>query len=241
MMRVVTVDDQGVELFHMQILLKHCTGVELVGESTSIAEAAQLINETRPDAVFLDVDFGHGETGFDLLPLLECDCHIVFVTLHNDYAVRAFQVNALDYILKPVSLERLQESLNRIQNQLPREETVYEPYHSNDMVYLKNRDQRMVVPLERIAAVKADRDYTTVYTLDNGIFYMRRTLKEWKDRLPPELFSVLDRKLMVAHRQIREIRNDKESGGKVVVGNSQFSVGPTALKTAGKIMDDLQR
>ena len=108
MIRVVIVDDQAIERFNMKVLFRHCPNVEVVGECDSIAAAAELINQSKPDAVFLDIEMGYS-TGFDLLPLLHAETHIVFVTLHNKYALRAFEVNALDYLLKPVNLERLQD------------------------------------------------------------------------------------------------------------------------------------
>ncbi|NCD34152.1 MAG: response regulator transcription factor [Spartobacteria bacterium] len=245
MMRVVIVDDQKIERFHMHILFKHCPDVQVVGESDNVKDAAAMINSTQPDAVFLDIDLGKGMTGFDILPLLETDAKIVFVTLYNEYAVRAFKVNALDYIMKPVTIERLSETLVRIHKEIAPHQPQPDFYDhasigAQDFIHLKEGRRQALVPVNQIVAIEANGDYTRVYTTQNGVYLIRRTMKEWQVMLPEDVFAVLDRKLIVARTQLREIRADGSSvrGILVVADCSQtFELGRTALKEARHVME----
>lgn len=238
-MRVVVVDDQEIERFHMKVLFKHCPDVHVVGESDRVEDAAELINREQPDAVFLDIDLGKGTSGFDVLPLLETNAKIVFVTLYNEYAVRAFRVNALDYIMKPVTLERLSETLVRISRGIQQEPVpVEQPMQKHDYVHLKEGARQALVPVDQIAAIAADGDYTKIFTTESGVFYMRRTMKEWMGLLPNDVFSCLDRTLIVSCLCLQEIREASPREAELLLRGIKpvFTLGKTALKEARRLM-----
>src|SRR5512134_2440842 len=121
----------------------HAGLVLVVGEADSVAAAARLVQATDADVVFLDVHLG-GETGMDLLPLLGPDVDVVFVTAYDEYTLRAFEVNALDYLLKPVAPERLAVTVSRLaasEPSAPTRETVgYE-----DRLFLRLGQERAFV------------------------------------------------------------------------------------------------
>ena len=206
MIRVVIVDDQAIERFNMKVLFRHCSNVEVVGECDSIAVAAELINQSKPDAVFLDIEMGYS-TGFDLLPMLHVETHIVFVTLHNKYALRAFEVNALDYLLKPVNLERLQTTLNRIGKRIERvlRSQGATRFTERDLILLKDKHRQELIPVDQIVAISSDGDYSHVYTFDGDAYHMLRRMKAWQERLPETTFRSVDRTLIVNIRHLKKV------------------------------------
>jgi len=240
MMRIFIVDDQSIERFHMRVLFKHCPDVCVIGESGDVEDAAEQINALQPDAIFLDVDLGKKKTGFDLLPLIETAAKIVFVTLYNDFAVRAFRVNALDYLMKPVTLERLSETLIRLNQQVENPVVLTEQaaIDKQDCIHLKEGGRQTLVPVSQVCAVEASGDYTHVYTCKNGAFYIRRSMKEWQAILPSEWFVVLDRKLIVGIQHMSEVYADDFRRGVLTVRGvgHDFILGKTALKEARRVM-----
>src|SRR5688500_4135397 len=111
----VIVDDERLARRELRTLLEeaHADQVHIVGEAASVDEAARLVNATDADVVFLDIQLA-GEMGMDLLPMLGPDVDVVFVTAYDAYTLRAFELNALDYLLKPVAPERLAVTVNRL-------------------------------------------------------------------------------------------------------------------------------
>jgi len=112
-MRVVIVDDEPPARREMRRLLVEFPGIEIVGEASSVAEAEALIEEMQPELIFLDIQMPGG-SGFDLLSRLEHVPQVVFTTAHDEHAVHAFEVNALDYLLKPIDPQRLASTLDRV-------------------------------------------------------------------------------------------------------------------------------
>ena len=138
----VIVDDERLARRELRTLLEeaHAEQVHIVGEADSVSAAARLVHATDADVVFLDIQLA-GETGMDLLPLLGADVDVVFVTAYDEYTLRAFEVNALDYLLKPVAPERLAVTVNRLAAAQPpaptRESIAYE-----DRLFLRLGQER---------------------------------------------------------------------------------------------------
>ena len=119
-LRAVIVDDEPIARRLLRRMLSDFHGISICGETDSVDEAERLIKETRAEVVFLDIEL-IGASGFDLVPRLDKDTAVIFVTAFNEYAIRAFEVNALDYLIKPVSEDRLAESIRRLgERQRPR-------------------------------------------------------------------------------------------------------------------------
>jgi len=114
-MRVIIVDDEPPARREMRRLLVEFPWIEIIGEAASAAEAETLIEESRPELMFLDIQMP-GASGFDLLSRLEHVPQVVFTTAHDEHAVQAFEVNALDYLLKPIDPRRLAATLDRVQS-----------------------------------------------------------------------------------------------------------------------------
>jgi two-component system LytT family response regulator len=112
-LRALIVDDERLARKELRSMLSERPEIIVEGEAETVAEAAELIRAEEPDIVFLDVHM-HGESGFDLLDKVDVTFKVIFVTAFDAYAIRAFEVNALDYLLKPVNPERLARAVERL-------------------------------------------------------------------------------------------------------------------------------
>src|SRR5210317_1229816 len=112
-MRAIIVDDERLARKELNNLLKDHHEIEIVGEAVNVDDAYQKVNELNPDLLFLDIQMP-GKTGFELLEMLEAVPKVIFTTAYDEYALKAFEVNALDYLLKPIQPERLAESIKKL-------------------------------------------------------------------------------------------------------------------------------
>ncbi|MFW6084756.1 MAG: LytR/AlgR family response regulator transcription factor [Gemmatimonadota bacterium] len=163
--RAVVVDDEPGARADLCALLSDQRGVEVVGEAADVVEARRLIARERPDLVFLDIHLDR-ESGFELLEGEAQECHVVFVTAHAEHAVRAFEANALDYLLKPVIPSRLRTTLDRLRggregHREPARSLAYE-----DWLFLSVGRRRRFLRVNAISHILADGDYSVVHTRD---------------------------------------------------------------------------
>ena len=194
----VIVDDERLARRELRTLLEeaHAEHVQVVGEAASVAEATRLAQATDADVVFLDIQLA-GETGMDLLPLLAVDVEVVFVTAYDDYTLRAFEVNALDYLLKPVAPERLAVTVNRLASSHPpapaRARVTYD-----DRLFLRLGQERAFVRVRDMLAIEAQGDGSTLLLAP----HLKRkpsakSLREWEQRLPHRQFVRIHRSTIV--------------------------------------------
>lgn len=199
-MRILIVDDEHLARQAMRRLLAAHPEAEIVGEADSIETALAAIKQCEPQLVFLDIELGGGD-GFDLLATLERPPVIVFVTAYAEYAVEAFEVNAVDYLLKPVASERLAESLARAERQL----ALARPVSGARVVALRTPEQTILVPASDIAALRADGDFTHVLVADQAPVMIWRTLSHFEELLPAPPFLRVSRSLIINRDRVRKI------------------------------------
>lgn len=123
-LKAVIVDEERLARINLRRLLEHISEIEIAGEANSCESALELINRDKPQVIFLDLQL-HGETGFDLLELIDSAINVIFVTAYDENAFRAFKVNAFDYLSKPVNPDRLREAIERVKSResTPKSET----------------------------------------------------------------------------------------------------------------------
>jgi two-component system, LytTR family, response regulator len=193
----VIVDDERLARRELRTLLEeHAEQVRVAGEAGTVAEAARLVNATAADVVFLDIQLA-GETGMDLLPLLDADVDVVFVTAYDQHALRAFEVNALDYLLKPVAPERLTVTVSRLAAAAPppaaRETVTYE-----DRLFLRLGTERAFVRVRDIMVIGAEGDGSTLRLAPHLVQKpSAKSLREWEQRLPDRQFVRIHRSTIV--------------------------------------------
>ena len=190
------VDDERLARQELRALLAGHPDVKVLGEAASVDEAARQLAREQPDVVFLDIQMP-GESGFDLFARAPVASRVIFVTAHDAHALRAFDVNALDYLLKPVAPARLAEAHERLRREAGPESTVTRRFEAGDFVFLPVDGRSRFLRVSQIVTVAAAGDATSVTTADGLRGRVPRSLKAWEERLPPKLFVRIHREAIV--------------------------------------------
>ncbi len=212
--RAVIVDDERLARRDLATQLAAFPEIEIVGQAATAAEAEQVLARLRPDVVFLDVQLPD-VSGFDLLARLPAAPRIIFVTAHERYAVRAFKVNALDYLLKPVETAQLAEALRRL-TPSPRTTPGRDsapPFVLGDHCYAACGNFRGFVAIRTIRRVVAEGNYTAIHTTEGRQFEIKQSLQVWERRLPPESFARINRNEIVQVSLISRLMPAPSEGG----------------------------
>ena len=214
-LRVLVVDDEAPARERMITLLGPHADVSVVGEAGDIESAADMYSRVSPNVVFLDVEL-RTASGFDLLPRLTGSPAIVFVTAHNAYAVRAFDINALDYLVKPVHPDRLAAALARIRAATPPVPALATArIATDDVVALREDGGMRVVPLRRITHIESAENYTRVHVAGEPPAFVRRPMVEWDRLLPDPQFLRVSRSLIVQLAAVREVQTESRDVARV--------------------------
>jgi two-component system LytT family response regulator len=200
MLKVLIVDDEAAAREGMELLLGAHPDVEIVGQAGTVAEAKDVLEVHQPDLVFLDIEMPQAK-GFALLDSLGEKTQVIFVTAHAEHAARAFDVKALDYLLKPVRPSRLSESLDRARSVFG-EDGLF-----SLTVSLVLRDQRkeVIVALDDVVAVQGQGDYTRFLLSDSPAVLVSYSIGNYKKELPDPLFFQVNRSLIVNLSQVKSL------------------------------------
>lgn len=206
MLRVAVVDDERLARQRMRQLLAKHPAVKLVGEAGSVTAAAELIRREKPDAIFLDIEM-HGTDGFDLLRGLSDPPDIVFVTAHSQYAVKAYDFCATDYLLKPVDPKRFAAAVAKLEKARQARRDAEAPKRTDEVqvLRLKTRARTVVIRIDAIVALRAEGDYTSVVVEKMPSILAGQSLGRIEAMLPAARFIRLSRSLMINVARLREI------------------------------------
>ena len=201
-MRALIVDDERLARNELKRLLENFPSIEVIGEAANTDEASQLIEELQPDVVFLDIQMP-GKTGFEWLE--EWDGflpEIIFTTAFDEYALKAFEVNALDYVLKPIELARLSESIQKLESRFQRPAsteksvTANHVLGGNDQIFVKDGEKCWFVRLDRVRLCESMGNYVRLFFDDQKPLVLK-SLNSLEERLDPKLFFRCNRKHIV--------------------------------------------
>lgn len=210
-LKAIIVDDERLARVNLMKLLESHPGIEIAGEAGSCKAAVDLISIHNPQLIFLDIQLC-GETGFDLLAVTGRSMKIIFVTAYDEYAIRAFDVNAVDYLLKPVSPDRLGESIERVLNKSTDQNCTAGGYDYSDSIYLKlNNYSSRFIKISAITFIEPVGNYSRIFTSDGKHFMVLKTLKQWEVDLPAANFKRIHRSsiINIEHLEKVEKRPDK--------------------------------
>ena len=234
-LRVLLVDDERLARKYLRELLGEHAGVCVVGEADGVAAAAELVRQLAPDVIFLDVQMPPA-SGFDLLPLLDPAPAVVFVTAHDEYAVRAFAASASDYLLKPVTTERLGLALQharRDQRTQAAEDGGGSPALGlGDALVLRDGGRLRRVRVRDIAALVAEGSYTRVYLADERSMLVLRRMADWESLLPAPPFLRAERSLIVNLERVADmVVRSREEGSLTLdaLGSPVLDLGRAAI------------
>jgi two-component system LytT family response regulator len=198
MLKAVVIDDIDViRRDNLALIKAHCPNVQIVGEADSVESGVALIRQTQPDLVFLDVEMGDG-TGFDLLQKLKpIGFKVIFVTGHEDFAIRAFRFSAIDYLLKPLDPTELVEAVKKAQDAVNNDifdaklnnlfSNLERPKNLQKLI-LKTSDRIYSVDIQDIVNCESDKNYTTFYLMNAPKIVVSNNLKEYETILAPHNF-----------------------------------------------------
>jgi len=205
-LRVLIVDDTRLARQELRTLLAELPEVECIGEADDVPAAQAAIARLQPDLVLLDIQMPSG-TGFDLLESLETAPPVVFTTAYDQYAVRAFEANALDYLVKPVVPERLAAAIARARARRVVAQPETEPRGMlglDDQVFLRDGERCWFVALREISRIVVDGNYAQVWFRDEKAM-LARSLSALEARLDPALFFRANRNTLVNLRMVKNI------------------------------------
>lgn len=198
-MRALIVDDERLARKELMKLLEDHSSIEVIGEAQNADEAFEMIETLNPDLLFLDIQMP-GKTGFQLLEMLDSVPLVVFTTAYDEYALKAFDVSALDYLLKPIQPERLAEAVAKIvQKEKAKKEAVENGEKKlglNDQVFVKDGDRCWFVSLSNVRMFESDGNYIKVY-FDTNKPMIHKSLNALDEKLDERAFFRASRKHIV--------------------------------------------
>jgi two-component system LytT family response regulator len=198
-MRALIVDDERLARKELMKLLEDHPMIEVVGEAMNAEEANQMVNDLNPDLLFLDIQMP-GKTGFQLLEELDAVPLVVFTTAYDEFALKAFEVNALDYLLKPIQPERLAETISKLsEKERARNSAIRGPEKKlgfNDQVFVKDGDRCWFVSLANVRLFESDGNYIKVY-FDANRPMIHKSLNALDEKLDERAFFRASRKHII--------------------------------------------
>jgi two-component system, LytTR family, response regulator len=202
--RAIIVDDERLARRELRSLLAEHPSIEIAGEADSVQQALQLIQRVKPEVIFLDIQMP-GESGFELVERLEARCKIIFVTAFDAYALRAFEVNALDYLLKPINPARLAAALARLTTGEPLATAPVRKLEYTDRLWLETDERAQFLKLDLIVCIRAAGDYSEVITSEGRPLLVLKPLREWEERLPEKHFARIHRSTIINLEYVERI------------------------------------
>ena len=204
-MKAMIIDDERLARDELRRLLLAHPSILVIAEAANLHDALALIQQHCPDLIFLDVQMPDG-TGFDLLAALDHTPTVIFTTAYDHYAMRAFDVSALDYLLKPVEPERLAQAIQKLPI-TAKSESKSDPettYTSDGKVFIKDGERCWFVALEDIVLFESEGNYTRVFFEQNRPL-MLRSLNQLEAKLDPSKFMRISRRQIVNLRFVENI------------------------------------
>ena len=206
MLKVLLIDDERLARSELKRLLNDHPDVEIIGEATNANEGLEKIESLNPDLVFLDIQMP-GKSGFDMLVELEKAPHVIFVTAFDEYALKAFEVNALDYLMKPVDPKRLSDALVKVRQEDEAERLSYTNrgmLTENDQVFVKDGERCWFVKLSEVRLFESVGNYAKVFFGTNKPLILK-SLNALEERLDEKTFFRANRKHIINLRMIEKI------------------------------------
>ncbi len=193
-MQAIIVEDSRLARLELQEQLKHIGTIEVVAEAKNAEEGITLIEQHQPDIVFLDINMP-GMNGFEMLQQLTYVPMIVFTTAYDEYALKSFEVNALDYLLKPITLPRLQTAINKA-SLLHNKPLIEDKLHMDSRFFVKEGEQCWLVTLQQVQLFESIGNYTRLY-FENHKPMIYKSLSQIEKRLPEKQFFRANRSELI--------------------------------------------
>ena len=205
-MRAIVIDDSRLARNELKRLLKELDTIQVVGEAADSVEAKEKIEQEKPDLIFLDIQMP-GKNGFELLEDIEFVPDVVFTTAYDEYALKAFEYNALDYLQKPVQIDRLAGAISKVAEKKEKRKQSEEGENymtASEQVFVKDGERCWFVQLGEIRLFEVDGNYTKVLFEDHKPM-IPRTLNYLETRLDPKTFFRANRQQIINLKWVEKI------------------------------------
>jgi two-component system LytT family response regulator len=200
----IIVDDERLARKELASMLREYENIDLIGEADCVDKAAELIDSRNPDVIFLDIQMP-GESGFDLINKMDLTAKIIFVTAFDEFAIRAFDINALDYLLKPVNPVRLKQAVAKLFETNKDSPCLINKLKFDDRLFLAVNSKMVFIKINQIIYIKAAGDYTEVVTSGGIKGLTLKTMKEWENRLPDQYFVRIHRSIIINLEKVNRL------------------------------------
>jgi two-component system LytT family response regulator len=233
-MKAILIDDERLARAELRKLLLEYPEIEVIDEASNAEEGIHKIEQLNPDLVFLDIQMP-GKTGFDMLSELDMAPQVIFTTAYDEYALKAFEVNALDYLLKPIEPKRLADAVEKLKKTITNGGIAgYVPHENNsilgesDQVFVKDGERCWFVKLGEVRLFESVGNYAKVFFGSNKPLILK-SLNALEERLDEKVFFRANRKHIVNLRMIEKIEPyfngglllDLKGGEKIEVSRRQ--------------------
>ena len=239
-MNAIIVDDEHLAREIVKKYLEKHADIDILAECSNGFEAVKEITEKKPDLIFLDIQMPK-LNGFEMLELLDVHPSIIFTTAFDDYAIKAFEVNAVDYLLKPFSEERFNEALEkaigRINKKSSDEEKINKLISHRDQltetlerIVVKDGSKITIIPVETLRWIEAQDDYVRIHS-EGGKFMKKKTMKFFEDHLDPNNFIRIHRSSIINVSSIKQMElYEKDSYRVIMKDETKLPVSKTGLQ-----------
>lgn len=230
--KAIIIDDERLARNELKKLLQNYNDIEIIEESANVDDGVEKIETLNPDLIFLDIQMP-GKTGFDLLAEVEKAPRVIFTTAYDEYAIKAFEVNALDYLLKPIEPKRLSDAIQKLQAEILKESLGLTngnrgPLTEHDQVFVKDGERCWFVKLNEIRLFESVGNYAKVFFGTNKPLILK-SLNALEERLDDRIFFRANRKHIINLRWIEKIEPyfngglllDLKGGEKIEVSRRQ--------------------
>lgn len=216
-MKAIIVDDERLARKELTNLLREFPNVEIIKECDNAEDAITEVDLLKPDVVFLDIHMP-GKDGFGVLEELDYTPHVIFITAYDEYAIKAFEVNALDYLLKPIQSDRLREAISKIKVEEREEVSTSDKLGLKDQVFVKDGDKCWFVKLEDVPMFESEGNYVRVYFGKNKPLILK-SLNNLANKLDENVFFRANRKFIINLEWIESIESWFNGGLMVKLNN----------------------
>ena len=202
--KALVVDDERLARKELILMLKEFENINVVGEADDVPSAIEAINKLNPNVIFLDIQMP-GESGFDLLNKIDTEAKIIFVTAFDEHAIHAFEINALDYLLKPINPERLKLSIERLELDSEDAGNQNKKLNYDDYLLLNLNNHIKFLSISSIISITSAGDYSNILLDKNKKGLTLKSMKEWEKRLPEKHFCRIHRSTIINMNYIERI------------------------------------
>jgi two-component system LytT family response regulator len=195
--KAILVDDERLAREGLKELLKEFSDIEVVGEASNADEAIELVDQLKPQLMFLDIEMPE-KSGFDLLEELIETPYVIFTTAYNEFAIKAFEVNAMDYLLKPVQSSRLREAISRVKKEITEISQGFSKSRLtlSDQVFIRDGEKCWFVKLSDVRLIESAGNYAKIH-FDKYQPLIHKTLNALDERLNPQHFFRANRQQII--------------------------------------------